>query len=104
MCTNHDQAIKAYDFQLDPADGDAVRPRLPQRSYDDPFDVVRSGCETGWIVFEIPSGDRAEAVKFTHDDTRQRPASATPSATPASPGSSRLTRKAFRFSPSPLWG
>ncbi len=69
VCTDRDQAIRAYDFQLDPADGDAVRPRLPQRSYDDDFDIARSGCETGWIVFEIPSGDRAEAVKFTHDDT-----------------------------------
>ena len=29
VCTDRDQAIKAYDFQLDPADGDAVRPRLP---------------------------------------------------------------------------
>lgn len=69
MCTDRDQAIKAYDFQLDPTGGDAVRPRLPQRSYADAFDLLRSGCEAGWIVFEIPSADRAEAVKFTHDDT-----------------------------------
>ena len=69
VCTDRDQAIKAYDFQLDRADGDAVRPRLPQRSYDDSFDVVRSGCEAGWIVFEIPSDDGAEAVTFNHDDT-----------------------------------
>ncbi|HEX5909197.1 MAG TPA: hypothetical protein VFY44_01815, partial [Thermoleophilaceae bacterium] len=45
-CTDRDQAIKAYDFQLDPAGGDAVRARLPQRSYDDSFDVTRSGCES----------------------------------------------------------
>ncbi len=69
MCTDRDQAIKAYDFQLDPADGDAVRPHLPQRSYDDSFDVTRSGCDSGWIVFEIPADARAESVRFTHDDT-----------------------------------
>ena len=37
--------------------------------YSDSFDVLRSGCETGWLVFPLPSGARAEAVKFSYDDT-----------------------------------
>ena len=68
-CTDQDQAIKAYDFELARTGGDALHPRLPTRAYSDPFEVVRSGCGEGWMVFELPGSDRAETVGFTYDDT-----------------------------------
>ena len=68
-CTDDDQAVKSYDFQLRRSGGDTVRPQYVATTYSDRFPVTRSGCGDGWLVFEIRRADRAEAVKFSYDDT-----------------------------------
>jgi len=46
-CTDDDQAVKAYDFTLEPTEGNSVHPRTPVTAYSQGFEVVRSGCGTG---------------------------------------------------------
>ena len=68
-------AIGPYSFKLELSGGGEGRLRFPQRVLEDDFETVRTGCERGWIVFEVPHGESAEALRFRFDDT----ASAAPS-------------------------
>lgn len=67
-CSNHGGAIGSYDFGLDPDSGSATQ-KYVQHNYGQSFDVVRNGCGSGWIVFEIPKSSRPEKVTFGFQDT-----------------------------------
>ena len=69
VCNDSAQAIKPYDFELEPEGGDSVHPRLPQKVFSDDFEGLRDGCERGWMIFEVPEEARPKAVKFKYDDT-----------------------------------
>lgn len=71
VCSDHGGAIGQYDFGLRASQGTA-RLKFPAMNYDEPFDTVRSGCGTGWIVFEVPRGARPEQATFGFDDTGSR--------------------------------
>lgn len=69
-CTTRDQAVGVWQFGIRLADGaSGARTKYPQTLYADGFDHVRSGCDDGWIVFEIPDGTTPSAITFGHDDT-----------------------------------
>jgi hypothetical protein len=67
-CSNHGGAIGSYAFGLDPDSGSATQ-KYVEHNYPNGFDVVRNGCGSGWIVFEIPKGSRPEKVTFGFEDT-----------------------------------
>lgn len=69
VCSNHGGAIGSFDFGLETTDAEAGKPKFPQQSYDDDFDVVRSRCGAGWIVFEIPESSKPGRVTFGFQDT-----------------------------------
>jgi hypothetical protein len=69
VCNEAGLAIKPYDFQLEQDGGDKVHPHLPQTVYSDDFGGVRTGCERGWMLFEIPTGSRPTKLSFKYDDT-----------------------------------
>lgn len=71
VCSNHGGAIGQYDFGLKASQGDA-RLKFPAMNYPRSFDTVRSGCDDGWIVFEVPRGARPEKVTFGFQDTGSR--------------------------------
>ena len=43
--------------------------KFPSMNYPESFEVVRTGCAGGWIVFQIPKARRPQAIAFTFDDT-----------------------------------
>jgi hypothetical protein len=67
-CSNHGGAIGSYDFGLEPDSGDAQQ-KYVERNYPTAFDVVRSGCGSGWVVFEIPKPSAPARVTFGFTDT-----------------------------------
>ena len=69
VCNDRDQAIGPYDFALKLDGGDKARLRFPQTAYGDGFESQRSGCGSGWIVFEAPTRSRPDTVTFKYDDT-----------------------------------
>lgn len=68
-CNDDDQAIKEFDFSLDHSGGDTVKAKFPQQAASPQFESQRRGCGTGWLVFEVPTSQEAEKLKFSYDDT-----------------------------------
>lgn len=69
-CTDRDQAVGVWQFGVRLAGGaSGARIKYPQTIYADGFDHVRSGCDDGWVVFEVPDGATPSAITFGHDDT-----------------------------------
>ena len=68
VCSDHGQAIGTYNFGMETSAGDA-RLKFPAQNYDDPFESLRDGCETGWLVFDTPADSTPKKVKFEFEDT-----------------------------------
>lgn len=68
VCSNHGGAIGSYDFGLDPDSGSATQ-KYVENNYSNGFDTVRSGCGSGWLVFEIPRSSAPDRVTFGFEDT-----------------------------------
>ncbi|MFL5830229.1 MAG: hypothetical protein ACJ76X_09960 [Solirubrobacteraceae bacterium] len=69
VCSKVGAAIGTYDFSLTLADGGQAQVKFPAQNYPDGFDVVRTGCGRGWIVFEYPRPTRPSEIHFKFDDT-----------------------------------
>jgi hypothetical protein len=69
VCSNRGQAIGTFNFSVDVAGGGSGSVKFPSMNYGNSFDVVRTGCARGWIVFELPRAGRASAISFRFDDT-----------------------------------
>jgi hypothetical protein len=69
VCSHVGPAIGTYDFALSLADGGSGTVKFPAQNYPDGFDVVRTGCEVGWIVFEYPRAAEPSEIHFKFDDT-----------------------------------
>jgi hypothetical protein len=67
-CSNHGGAIGSFDFGLDPDSGSATQ-KYVEHNYPNAFDVVRTGCGSGWMVFEIPKAGSPQRVTFGFQDT-----------------------------------
>lgn len=67
-CSNHGGAIGSYAFGLDLDSGSATQ-RYVEHNYANGFDVVRNGCGSGWIVFDVPRASHPEKVTFGFEDT-----------------------------------
>jgi hypothetical protein len=68
VCSNHGQAIGTYDFDAETSAGDG-RVKFPAQNYADPFESLRDGCDSGWLVLEIPRGSDLTRVRFRFLDT-----------------------------------
>src|SRR5262249_2407484 len=53
VCSNHGGAIGPYDFGIETTNGKQGQLKFPQHNYADGLDIVRTGCGSGWVVFEI---------------------------------------------------
>jgi hypothetical protein len=71
MCKSSGQAVNDSAFTLELEGGDSADHKFPQTAYPDGFDSLRSGCESGWLVFEAPRGARPSALAFEYEDTGQ---------------------------------
>ena len=70
-----DVEVLPADFRVELADGRRFRPRYPQRVFDsgEAFDGTRNGCERGWLVFKLPRGAEAKALRYRYDNTLGAP-------------------------------
>ena len=68
VCSNHGQAIGTYDFGVETSSGDG-RVKFPAQNYADAFESLRDGCDSGWIVLEIPRASDLTQVRFRFQDT-----------------------------------
>jgi hypothetical protein len=68
VCSNHGGAIGTYDFGVVTSAGEG-RVKFPALNYDDRFESLRDGCDSGWLVLEIPRESRLEKVTFRFEDT-----------------------------------
>lgn len=69
ICSNVGPAIGTWDFGLSLSDGSSALIKFPQENYADGFDSVRTGCERGWVVFELPASSRPTKIRFAFDDS-----------------------------------
>src|SRR5262249_59479060 len=69
VCSNHGGASGPFDFGIETTKGKPGRLKFPQHNYARGFDIVRNGCGSGWVVFEIPRGAKPGAVTFGFEDT-----------------------------------
>jgi hypothetical protein len=70
VCSDdHGGAIGSYSFSLEGTDGAEGELKFPSQNYPTPFDTVRDGCGTGWIVFELPETSEPSEVRFGFEDT-----------------------------------
>ena len=68
VCSNHGGAIGTYDFGVETSAGEG-RVKFPALNYDDRFESLRDGCDSGWVVIEIPRESRLEKITFRFEDT-----------------------------------
>ena len=68
VCNEHGGATGPFDFGLETSEGDG-RLKFPQRNYTDSFDNLRDGCDSGWVVFEVPRGSEPESLTYEFQDT-----------------------------------
>jgi hypothetical protein len=59
------QAVNAFAFTLVLDDDSELQPQ----SLLTDFDVVREGCETGWIVYQVAGDAAPDELRFSYDDT-----------------------------------
>jgi len=69
VCSTNRAAIGSFDFEVALKGGGHGRLKFPQHSYPDSLDIVREGCDDGWVVFEIPRSTSPELLRFGFDDT-----------------------------------
>ncbi len=74
VCSDHGGAIGPYDFGLDSSGGSGDL-KFPEHNLSPAFDTVRTGCGTGWVVFEIPKDADPTKVTFGFQDTGSAQAS-----------------------------
>jgi hypothetical protein len=65
LCNRTGQAVISYHFTLLLAGGAVLHPDTVGSS----FDVVRSGCGSGSIVFALPGGATPKTLEYRFDDT-----------------------------------
>jgi hypothetical protein len=68
VCSDHGGAIGTYDFGVETSPGEG-RVKFPALNYDDRFESLRDGCDSGWLVLEIPRESRLERITFRFEDT-----------------------------------
>jgi hypothetical protein len=68
VCSDHGGAIGTYDFGVETSAGEG-RVKFPALNYDDRFESLRGGCDSGWLVLEIPRESRLEKITFRFEDT-----------------------------------
>ena len=68
VCSDHGGAIGTYDFGVETSAGTG-RVKFPALNYDDRFESLRNGCDSGWLVLEVPLESRLEKVTFKFEDT-----------------------------------
>jgi hypothetical protein len=68
VCSSVGPAIGQYQFTAATSDGGELHPKYAASNYPDPFDVVRVGCTSGWIVFEAPAEIRFTEIRFRFDN------------------------------------
>ena len=68
VCSDHGAAIGTYDFGVETTAGEG-RVKFPALNYDDRFESLRDGCESGWLVLEIPRESRVAKITFRFEDT-----------------------------------
>jgi hypothetical protein len=68
VCSDHGGAIGTYDFGVETSRGEG-RVKFPALNYDDRFESLRDGCDSGWLVLEIPRESRLEKITFRFEDT-----------------------------------
>jgi hypothetical protein len=68
VCSDHGGAIGTYDFGVETSAGEG-RVKFPALNYDDRFESLRDGCDSGWLVLEIPTEGRLTAITFRFEDT-----------------------------------
>jgi hypothetical protein len=71
LCNDTGAAAIAWRFELRLADGSSVHPKVPTSIYGDALDVVRDGCDRGWIVYEVPADARAKTLHYEFDWSHQ---------------------------------
>jgi hypothetical protein len=68
VCSNHGAAIGTYDFGVETSAGEG-RVKFPALNYGDRFESLRDGCDSGWIVLEIPRDSSLTEITFRFEDT-----------------------------------
>jgi hypothetical protein len=71
VCNDTGAAAIPWRFELRLAGGASVHPKQPTFVYDDALDVVRDGCDSGWVVWEVPSGAKAKSLYYEFDWTHR---------------------------------
>ena len=83
VCSTAGQAIGTFNFSINLVGGGSGSVKFPAMNYPDSFDVVRTGCARGWIVFELPRASQAHDIAFTFDDTGDQGSLSAPGRHPA---------------------
>jgi hypothetical protein len=69
VCSSVGQAIGTFNFSISLDGGGSGSVKFPSMNYPDSFEIVRTGCAEGWIVFQIPQAAQAQEIAFKFDDT-----------------------------------
>jgi hypothetical protein len=68
VCSDHGGAIGTYDFGVETTAGEG-RVKFPALNYHDRFESLRDGCDSGWLVLEVPRDSRVAKITFRFEDT-----------------------------------
>jgi hypothetical protein len=69
VCAEDEGAVVAADFGLDLEGGGHGQLKYPAHNFEHGFDSVRTGCDSGWLVFEVPAGTPVKRVTFHFENT-----------------------------------
>ena len=69
VCSKLGAAIGPSDFAIGLSGGASGRVKFPALNYSRAFDVVRTGCRSGWLTFEVPASSSPDEIKFAFDYT-----------------------------------
>jgi hypothetical protein len=69
VCSTVGPAIGPTQFSVAIGDGGEVRPKYAATNYSNRFTDVRTGCASGWIVFEVAARSAVKELRFAFDNT-----------------------------------
>jgi hypothetical protein len=87
VCNQTGAAAIPWRFELRLGDGSSVHPHGAMSVYDDALEMVRDGCDRGWVVWQIPAQATAKSVYYEFDWSHQN----------GQPGSGSVSEEHDRF-------
>ena len=69
LCNRAGGSVNQYSFKLELTNGSELLSSATQTAFSPQFEGPDSGCEHGWLVFQVPDGQVPKALKYRYDGT-----------------------------------